>query len=122
MPKFAAQLADEMILTAEDPRTESLATILQDMTEGAVLGGGILGETFWLEPDRGMAIRQAVTLAQKGDLVILCGKGHEQSMCFGDVEYPWDDRIALRAALSERLGIPGPEMPWLPTSKDASSL
>jgi UDP-N-acetylmuramoyl-L-alanyl-D-glutamate--2,6-diaminopimelate ligase len=32
-------------------------------------------------------------------VVIACGKGHEQSMCFGDVEYPWDDREALRAAL-----------------------
>jgi UDP-N-acetylmuramoyl-L-alanyl-D-glutamate--2,6-diaminopimelate ligase len=48
-------------------------------------------------------------------VVIACGKGHEQSMCFGEVEYPWDDRTALRAAISECLGIPGPQMPYLPT-------
>jgi UDP-N-acetylmuramoyl-L-alanyl-D-glutamate--2,6-diaminopimelate ligase len=36
-------------------------------------------------------------------------------MCFGNTEYPWDDRIAMRAALSDLLGIPGPKMPYLPT-------
>jgi UDP-N-acetylmuramoyl-L-alanyl-D-glutamate--2,6-diaminopimelate ligase len=56
-------------------------------------------------------------LANAGDVVISCGKGHEQSMCFGEIEYPWDDRLALRAALAEYLQIPGPEMPLLPTSK-----
>ena len=54
--------------------------------------------------------------ARPGDLVISCGKGHEQSMCFGETEYPWDDRVAMRAALSRMLGLPGPAMPWLPTS------
>jgi UDP-N-acetylmuramoyl-L-alanyl-D-glutamate--2,6-diaminopimelate ligase len=72
---------------------------------------------FWLEPDRPDAIRKAVAQAMAGDLVVTCGKGHEQSMCFGHIEYPWDDRTALRAALAEHLGVPGPEMPELPTSK-----
>ncbi|MDW8227648.1 MAG: hypothetical protein RMJ60_07605 [Anaerolineales bacterium] len=36
-------------------------------------------------------------------------------MCFGEIEYPWDDRIAMRAALAEFLGIEGPAMPYLPT-------
>jgi UDP-N-acetylmuramoyl-L-alanyl-D-glutamate--2,6-diaminopimelate ligase len=58
-------------------------------------------------------------LAQPGDVVIICGKGHEQSMCFGEVEYPWDDRVALRAALAERLGVAGPAMPYLPTQDSA---
>jgi UDP-N-acetylmuramoyl-L-alanyl-D-glutamate--2,6-diaminopimelate ligase len=40
-----------------------------------------------------------VELAGPGDVVIACGKGHEQSMCFGETEYPWDDRAALAAAL-----------------------
>jgi UDP-N-acetylmuramoyl-L-alanyl-D-glutamate--2,6-diaminopimelate ligase len=40
-------------------------------------------------------------------------------MCFGDVEYPWDDRVALRAALAELLGVPGPAMPYLPTQNSA---
>ena len=116
MPRTAAKLADEMILTAEDPRTESLAAILADMAEGARSTAALEGEDFWLEPDRGTAIRQAVAQAKKGDLVIVCGKGHEQSMCFGHIEYPWDDRTALRAALAELLGVDGPDMPQLPTS------
>jgi len=116
MPEIAAGLADEMFLTAEDPRTESLDGILADMAEGAVRGGGVEGVTFWREPDRPTAIRRAVARAKPGDLVITCGKGHEQSMCFGEVEYPWDDRTALRAAVAERLGVNGPGMPQLPTT------
>ncbi|MDW7755907.1 MAG: UDP-N-acetylmuramoyl-L-alanyl-D-glutamate--2,6-diaminopimelate ligase [Brevefilum sp.] len=117
MPEIAVQIADEVILTAEDPRTESLDAILADMKEGAEKGGGKEGVDFWLEPDRPDAIRKAVARAKAGDLVVTCGKGHEQSMCFGHIEYPWDDRTALRAALAEHLGVPGPEMPELPTSK-----
>jgi UDP-N-acetylmuramoyl-L-alanyl-D-glutamate--2,6-diaminopimelate ligase len=119
MPEIAVTIADEIILTAEDPRTESLDGILADMTEGAIKGGGKEGQDFWIEPDRGQAIRVAVHRAKPGDLVVICGKGHEQSMCFGHIEYAWDDRIALRAALSELLGIKGPEMPALPTSPNA---
>jgi len=116
MPEIATGIADEIILTAEDPRTESLDGILADMAEGALRGGGREGETFWREPDRGMAIRKAVAKAGRGDVVIVCGKGHEQSMCFETVEYPWDDRTALRAALAEHLNLDGPDMPILPTS------
>jgi UDP-N-acetylmuramoyl-L-alanyl-D-glutamate--2,6-diaminopimelate ligase len=65
--------------------------------------------------DRGDALRFALNLAQAGDIVIACGKGHEQSMCFGTTEYPWDDRIAMMAALAEYMNIDGPEMPYLPT-------
>jgi UDP-N-acetylmuramoyl-L-alanyl-D-glutamate--2,6-diaminopimelate ligase len=57
-----------------------------------------------------------VRLAGPCDIVLACGKGHEQSMAFGTTEYPWDDRTALRAALAEFLGVPGPQMPRLPTS------
>lgn len=116
MPEIAAGIADEMFLTAEDPRTESLDTILADMAEGARKGGGREGVNFWREPDRGMATRRAVARATQGDLVILCGKGHEQSMCFGEIEYAWDDRTALKAALAELVGLPEPLMPKLPTS------
>jgi UDP-N-acetylmuramoyl-L-alanyl-D-glutamate--2,6-diaminopimelate ligase len=86
------------------------------MAAGAESRGGVEGRTFWRIPDRGQALRFAVSLARPGDLVIACGKGHEQSMCFGDTEYPWDDRLALRAALAEHLGLPAPQMPRLPTS------
>lgn len=115
MAETSAQLADISILTAEDPRTESLDDILAEMAAGAISQGGLEGETFHRVRDRGQAIRFALQLARPGDLVIACGKGHEQSMCFGVTEYPWDDRTALRAALSEYLGIEGPAMPYLPT-------
>lgn len=117
MAEVSARLADITILTAEDPRTESLEAILEEMAAGARSQGGIEGQTFYRVPDRGEAIRLGVQMARPGDLVIACGKGHEQSMCFGTIEYSWDDRVAMRAALAERLGVPGPAMPLLPTSK-----
>jgi UDP-N-acetylmuramoyl-L-alanyl-D-glutamate--2,6-diaminopimelate ligase len=116
MAENSAELADITILTAEDPRTESLNAILAEMAAGAESKGGIEGQTFWRVPDRGDAIRFALSLAQPGDLVLALGKGHEQSMCFGEVEYPWDDRTAMKAALAEHLKVDGPGMPYLPTS------
>ncbi len=117
MAEASAGLADVSILTAEDPRTESLNGILDEMADGARSRGGVEGQTFWRVPDRREALRLAVRLARPGDLLIACGKGHEQSMCFGETEYAWDDRVALRAALAESLGLPGPEMPYLPDDR-----
>jgi UDP-N-acetylmuramoyl-L-alanyl-D-glutamate--2,6-diaminopimelate ligase len=121
MAETSAELADLTVLTAEDPRTESLEGILEEMQrQGASAqsksGGGIEGETFWRVADRGEAIRYALRLARPGDIVLSCGKGHEQSMCFGQTEYLWDDRTAMRAALAEFLGVDGPQMPYLPSS------
>lgn len=115
MAEVSSELADFTILTAEDPRTESLDTILDEMAHGALSRGGVEDHTFVRVPDRGEAIRLAVRMAKPGDLVIACGKGHEQSMCFGTIEYPWDDRMAMRAALAELLSATGPRMPYLPT-------
>ena len=118
MAQAAAELADLTVLTAEDPRTE---------VAGGHPGrngrppcdnpGGVKAMTFWRVPDRGEALRFAVRLARPGDILLACGKGHEQSMCFGEIEYPWDDRTALRAALGELLDLPGTTMPLLPTAK-----
>jgi len=115
MAETSVELADISILTAEDPRTESLEGILEEMAAGARSKGGHEGETFWRIADRGEAIRFALRLARDGDIVLACGKGHEQSMCFGKTEYLWDDRTAMRAALSEFLRIDGPQMPYLPS-------
>jgi UDP-N-acetylmuramoyl-L-alanyl-D-glutamate--2,6-diaminopimelate ligase len=115
MAETSAELADLTVLTAEDPRTESLNGILAEMVAGAMSKGGREGETFWRVPDRGEAIRFALQLAKPGDIVLACGKGHEQSMCFGVTEYLWDERIAMRAALAELLGKEGPKMPYLPS-------
>jgi len=118
MAEISGQLADLTVLTAEDPRSEALENILSEMADGIESQGGIEGRSFWRIPDRGNAIRYALNLAKPGDLVISCGKGHEQSMCFGEIEYAWDDRTAMRAALAEMLNIEGPKMPYLPTQDD----
>jgi UDP-N-acetylmuramoyl-L-alanyl-D-glutamate--2,6-diaminopimelate ligase len=115
MAETSIELADLSVLTAEDPRTESLDGILEEMAAGARSKGGLEGETFWRVADRGEAIKFAIRLAKEGDIVLSCGKGHEQSMCFGKTEYLWDDRTAMRAALAEFLGIDGPQMPYLPS-------
>jgi len=115
MAETSAELADLTILTAEDPRTESLDGILEEMAAGARSRGGREGESFWRVPDRGEAIRFALKLARPGDIVLSCGKGHEQSMCFGAREFLWDDRNAMRAALSEYLETNDVQMQYLPT-------
>jgi UDP-N-acetylmuramoyl-L-alanyl-D-glutamate--2,6-diaminopimelate ligase len=114
MAETSARLADLTVLTAEDPRSEPLDSILAEMAAGAESQGGVEGENFWRIADRSEAIRFAVSQARPGDVVLSCGKGHEQSMCFGG-GIPWDDRTAMRAALADLLGVPGPEMPVLPT-------
>ena len=117
MAEVSARLADVTILTAEDPRTESLDDILAEMGRAASGQGGQEEKTYFRVPDRGEAVRLGVKMARPGDLVIACGKGHEQSMCFGTTEYLWDDRTAMRAALAERLGLDGYPMPYLPTQE-----
>jgi UDP-N-acetylmuramoyl-L-alanyl-D-glutamate--2,6-diaminopimelate ligase len=99
MAEISARAADLTVLTAEDPRTEALDDILALMAEASEAEGGVEGTTFWRVPDRGRAIYFSLTLARPGDIVLICGKGHEQSMCFGTTEYPWDDRQATWAAL-----------------------
>jgi UDP-N-acetylmuramoyl-L-alanyl-D-glutamate--2,6-diaminopimelate ligase len=102
MGHIAAELADVTIITAEDPRTENLDQIIAETVEAMLADGGVEGQTFERVLDRGWAIHRAVELARPDDVVIVLGKGHEQSMCFGETEYPWDDREATRAALRGR--------------------
>ncbi|NOX62901.1 MAG: UDP-N-acetylmuramoyl-L-alanyl-D-glutamate--2,6-diaminopimelate ligase [Chloroflexi bacterium] len=100
MGEVAGRLADLAIITAEDPRTEDLQAIMAAIARACQrVGGQVL-----LEPDRYRAMRLALTHARPGDVVMVCGKGHEQSMCFGEIEHPWDDRVALAHALDAHLG------------------
>jgi UDP-N-acetylmuramoyl-L-alanyl-D-glutamate--2,6-diaminopimelate ligase len=118
MAEAGARLADITILTAEDPRTESLDLILAQMAEGALRAGAVEGRHFFRLPDRTAAIQAAVDLAQTGDVVLVCGKGHEQSMCFGVTEHPWRDQVVLAWALDRRLGSRAAPAPfWLPTTE-----
>lgn len=101
MAAAAARLSDAAVFTAEDPRRESLDDIFAQMDAGvAALPTEARRATIYHVHDRGEAIRAACGMARAGDVVVACGKGHEQSMCFGTTEYPWDDRQAMRAALS----------------------
>ena len=100
MGQIAGELADRVIVTAEDPRTEPLNEIIEASVEAARSAGKVIGQDLWAIPDRGRAILKACQMARPGDVVIACGKGHEQSMCFGTTEYPWDDREAMRQALN----------------------
>jgi UDP-N-acetylmuramoyl-L-alanyl-D-glutamate--2,6-diaminopimelate ligase len=102
-------LADLTVMTAEDPRTESLDAILDEMARGAERAGAVVGQSYFRVPDRAAAIQFAVDLARPGDLVICCGKGHEQSMCYGRVETPWSEHEALRTALRRRLEAQKPD-------------
>lgn len=112
MGEVAGRAADKIILTAEDPRTESLAEIMAVTAAAITEQGRTEGVDFWRVPDRGEALALACSLARPGDVVLACGKGHEQSMCFGDIEYPWDDRAALRAAIK------GAPLKTLPTATE----
>lgn len=101
MGKIAAKLADIAILTAEDPRTEDVNKIVGQIAIGCQKAGGIEGKTYFCVPEREEAIRLAIEkLAKKGDIVVICGKGHEKSMCYGKVEQPWSDQEQARKVLS----------------------
>ncbi len=95
MGEIAKRLADVAIVTAEDPRTESLDEIYNDITLPSTAVGG---EVFRVD-DRQKAINLAVGMAKMGDIVVVTGKGHEKSMCFGNTEYPWSDKEAVIKAL-----------------------
>jgi len=99
MGEIAGRLADVAILTAEDPRTENVNDIIEQIAAGCRKAGGVEGKTFFRVPDRREAIKFAVGLAKKGDIVVICGKGHERSMCFGTTEIPWSDQEEVRKAL-----------------------
>ncbi|MBM4467142.1 MAG: UDP-N-acetylmuramoyl-L-alanyl-D-glutamate--2,6-diaminopimelate ligase [Chloroflexi bacterium] len=102
MGEIAGKLADRVVITAEDPRTEDLDAIIAQIAAGCERAGRREGEDYWRIGDRGEAIEFAVKMAQAGDLVIVTGKGHERTMCFGTTEYPWDDREAVREALNRK--------------------
>ena len=117
MGAVAARQADVTVVTAEDPRTEDLSAIMAETATALAAGGRVEGVDFFCIADRQRAILHAVRLAGPGDVVIVCGKGHEQSMCFGVTEHPWRDQDALRWALGvlDRTDCPPPfELPTWP--------
>lgn len=97
MGKTSNEYADITILTAEDPRFESLKNINDEIERGWRDGGNKETTIFRFDDDtvnvkvRRDAIRKAFDLAQENDVIIITGKSHESSLCFGNVEYDWND-------------------------------
>lgn len=95
MAQEAVKASDKVILTSDNPRKEDPELILDDMEAGLTSEQKrqVLRIT-----DRRQAIRTAVTIAQKGDVILIAGKGHEDYQIIGDVKHHFDDREEVRAA------------------------
>lgn len=96
MGAIAERLSDVVILTDDNPRSESGSSIVQD-----ILTGMEHPEKVQIEHQRGRAIRQAIGLATTGDIVLIAGKGHETTQRIGDFEYPFSDRVEVARTLRE---------------------
>jgi len=97
----AAELAEVVVVTSEDPRGEDAEAIIADITSGAEATGAELGKRLFHHPDRKEAIRLALGMAQPDDCVLLAGKGHEGSIIWGREKVPWDEALAAREVLSD---------------------
>jgi UDP-N-acetylmuramyl-tripeptide synthetase len=100
MAAVAAQLADRLYLTSDNPRSEEPRAIVDDM-----LAGIRNGVRHYVELDRRLAIQRAVAEAQAGDVVLVAGKGHEAHQIVGERILPFDDAAVAREALA-LLGAP----------------
>jgi UDP-N-acetylmuramoyl-L-alanyl-D-glutamate--2,6-diaminopimelate ligase len=102
--RLAAEHADVVIVTNEDPYDDDPSSIIADVAQGAREGGKKEGESLYQIVDRREAIGKAMALAQDGDLVVLTGKGCEPWICLADgKKQPWDEVVAAREAIQETL-------------------
>ncbi|MGG6270924.1 UDP-N-acetylmuramoyl-L-alanyl-D-glutamate--2,6-diaminopimelate ligase [Leptolyngbya sp. AN03gr2] len=99
MGNIAATLADQVIVTSDNPRTEDPQRILEDVVAGipSEVNPTVIA-------DRATAIRTAILQAKSGDGVLIAGKGHEDYQILGTEKIHFDDREQARAALVDRLG------------------
>jgi len=95
MGKIAVDLADLVVVTSDNPRSEPPLAIIQDILQGA-------GTEVEIDPDRRTAIEGAIARAEPGDVVVVAGKGHEQGQETAGVKEPFDDREVVREALRRR--------------------
>lgn len=103
MGEAAVRLADVVIVTDDNPRSENPATIRAEVLDGAVAGPGVAIEI----GDRREAIDHAVAMARRGDTVVIAGKGHEQGQEIAGEVHPFDDRVELESAIAAHLGVSG---------------
>jgi UDP-N-acetylmuramoyl-L-alanyl-D-glutamate--2,6-diaminopimelate ligase len=114
MGRVAGELADFAVLTNEDPRSEDPEAIIADIAAGLVDVGRREGSDFVRVVDRREAIRRTFAMSRPGDVVLLAGKGTEQSIVIGDEHMSWDERRVARELLSElqmygRGSVPDPQ-------------
>jgi UDP-N-acetylmuramoyl-L-alanyl-D-glutamate--2,6-diaminopimelate ligase len=99
MGAIAAELADDIVLTDDNPRTESPRAIVEGIAAGIPAGA-----SFDIESDREAAIRGAVLGASPGDVVLVAGKGHEDYQIYGRERREFVDQKVVGAALAARGG------------------
>jgi UDP-N-acetylmuramoyl-L-alanyl-D-glutamate--2,6-diaminopimelate ligase len=104
MGAAAARLADVAIFTSDNPRSEDPLGILDEMLHGVLSVPRAERARLLIEPDRAAAIDLAVTLAGKGDVVLVAGKGHETGQYVGGTVLPFDDAVVTAAALARAAG------------------
>jgi UDP-N-acetylmuramoyl-L-alanyl-D-glutamate--2,6-diaminopimelate ligase len=97
MGAIAARLADQVVVTSDNPRTEDPQQILADVVAGIPPGGSMQ-----VEADRAAAIAAAIAKAAPGDLVLIAGKGHEDYQILGTTKVHFDDREEAEKALRRR--------------------
>ena len=101
MGAVAARLSDVVVMTSDNPRTEDPARIIEEIKRGIPPASDRGAATFAIV-DRKEAIQFAIKRAEPGDLVLLAGKGHEQTQMIGSDELPFDEAAIARAALERR--------------------
>jgi UDP-N-acetylmuramoyl-L-alanyl-D-glutamate--2,6-diaminopimelate ligase len=99
MGRVAGELADVLVVTDEDPRSEAPWEINEEIARGAREAGAKDRETLWIIDDRRAAIAHALRSAEAGDMVLLAGKGHEPSIIYGGDRRWWDEREVARQEL-----------------------
>ena len=100
--EVAGRCSDIVILADEDPRGEVPMAILEDIAKGCEASQSMVRDkTLFLIPDRPQAIRKAFSLAKEGDIVLLLGKGHENSIIYADKTIDYDEIKEAEAALAE---------------------
>jgi UDP-N-acetylmuramoyl-L-alanyl-D-glutamate--2,6-diaminopimelate ligase len=104
MGRVAAELADYSVITSDNPRKESAATIASQIQEGY---WKVRQDGCHMELDRHRAIDETIRLAKPGDTVLIAGKGHETCQEFEDTIVPFDDRVFALETL-ETLGYAAP--------------
>lgn len=99
--QIAARFCDKVILADEDPRGEDPVELLKMIVEGALKEGKIMGENLFIIHDRPQAIRETFKMAAKGDIVLLLGKSHENSIIYKNYTMPYDEISEAKKALKE---------------------